>query len=125
MTIETGRVIDDVTEMTATNAAVEVGRFERQHLFCQAVIYATFDKDGRCRYVGKSRRGVRPLGIHHCIDTDAEWTTLRIWRVNVRSDEELLDLELDAILHFQPALNSKTSTARRVERRGQVVGASR
>lgn len=101
------KIVESVEELTPENAMLEVSRSVRDEFFRNSIIYAAFDADGVCRYVGMGGGAGRPLADHHHIlDYDPEWTVLRIWRVKVDTYQELLALEQQAIELFEPLLNN-------------------
>jgi hypothetical protein len=106
-----GRLIGSVSELTYDAATFEVDR-EHLPLFNSPVIYAAFERNGICRYVGKSWSAHRPLsGGHHRLDFDKDWQILRIWRADVKDDAELCRLEKAAIIWFEPVLNWMNPTS--------------
>jgi len=106
----------ELSALTAESAHVTMSRAARSGLRAP-VIYATFDKDGTCRYVGKGFGGAgRPLSRHLVLDGVGNWTVLRIWRVNVTTDEELCALESQAIRAWRPTENRVESGGRRHKR---------
>jgi hypothetical protein len=103
--------LTSVDEMFEGTAHFIVSRRERDYLLSPA-IYAAFDHNGRCRYVGQSLNGiVRPLDKAHHRLSHTKWARVLIWRVEGACAGDLNALEAAAIRKFAPDLNRTPTNA--------------
>jgi excisionase family DNA binding protein len=98
-------LISKVDNMRWSTAHVELSS-ETVRAMDGPSIYAAFDRDGVCRYVGASWYGLRrPLDpTHHALRL-RNWTRLCVWRLETNDPKEIAVLEREAIAALMPTEN--------------------